>query len=67
MVGLKLFSHFRALKSQQRFGQLAFEITIILAIKLLLLWALWAACFSHAMPKDSRQAAVSQLILNQSH
>lgn len=57
----------RMLKVAKKKGQLAFEIALILLVKMLLLWLLWALCFSHPVPKELRQIEVTRLILNQSH
>ncbi|MGZ8252531.1 MAG: cytochrome oxidase putative small subunit CydP [Methylophilaceae bacterium] len=54
----------RNLRATGRFGRLAIEITVILILKMLLLWLLWAICFSNPVPKESRQTAVTNLILN---
>jgi hypothetical protein len=43
---------------------LALEITLILVVKIILIWALWALCFSNPIPKESREAAVKQIIIS---
>ncbi|MEQ1602184.1 MAG: cytochrome oxidase putative small subunit CydP [Methylophilaceae bacterium] len=42
------------------------EIAVILIVKILLLWFIWTAFFSHPIPKDARQNATTRMILNQS-
>ncbi|HSH72067.1 MAG TPA: hypothetical protein VK974_03320 [Methylophilaceae bacterium] len=57
-------NHLKKLKSAKKFGRLALEITVVLIFKTLLLWLIWALFFSHAVPKDARQSAVTRMILN---
>lgn len=57
-------ARFRNLRASRRFGRLVIEIIIILIAKFLLLWLLWAICFSHSISKEKRQIAVTNLILN---
>jgi hypothetical protein len=61
------FNHLRRLKAFDKFGRLAFEITIILIVKIVLLWLLWTLCFSHPIAKDARQLAVTRMILSHSN
>lgn len=60
-------NYLRRLKETDNFGRLAVEITIILVIKVILLWLLWAMFFAHPIAKDARQLAVTRIILNQSN
>ena len=60
-------NYLRRLKETDKFGRLAVEITIILVIKVILLWLLWAMFFAHPIAKDARQSAVTRIILNQSN
>jgi hypothetical protein len=60
-------NHLKRLKASRKPGRLAFEISLILAIKILLLWLLWVLCFSHPIAKDARQLAVTRMILNHSN
>ncbi len=57
-------NHLKRLKGGNKNGRLAFEITVILVVKVILLWTIWALFFSNPVAKDSRQAAVTKLILN---
>jgi len=57
-------NHFRQLKLHDKRGQLALEITLILIIKVILLWTIWALFFSNPVAKDVRQVAVTKIILN---
>ncbi len=57
--------HLRRLRDSNKNGRLAFEITVILIVKVILLWTIWALFFSNPVAKDSRQAAVTKIILNQ--
>ena len=59
--------HLKLLKESRKSGRLAIEISLILVIKIFLLWLLWALCFSHPIAKDARQLAVTRAILNQSN
>ncbi|MDI1309631.1 MAG: hypothetical protein PSV17_09400 [Methylotenera sp.] len=61
------FDHLKHLKESKKPGRLAIEISLILAIKIFLLWLLWALCFSHPIAKDARQLAVTRIILNHSN
>jgi hypothetical protein len=61
------FDHLKRLKASRKSGRLAIEISIILVIKIFLLWLLWALCFSHPIAKDARQLAVTRMILNHSN
>jgi len=45
---------------------LAFEIGVILIFKILILWGIWWAFFSHPIAKESRQQAVTQTLLTPS-
>jgi len=54
---------FLKLTSFIRSKGLGFEISLILAIKIFLLWAIWWICFSHPIAKESRQHAVTQILL----
>jgi len=60
----RYFDRLRQLKSSNKSGQLAIEIAIILIIKVMLLWLIWAMFFSHPIAKDARQSAVTRIILN---
>jgi multidrug resistance efflux pump len=42
------------------------EIIIILIVKILLLWLIWATFFSHPLTEDARQNAATRMILNHS-
>lgn len=59
--------HLKFLKEFRKSGRLAIEISLILVIKIFLLWLLWALCFSHPIAKDARQLAVTRVILNHSN
>lgn len=61
------FDRLKRLKEARKSGQLAFEIIIILIVKIGLLWLLWAVCFSHPIAKDARQLSVTRMILNHSN
>lgn len=63
----RYFDRLKRLKESRKSGQLAFEITIILIVKIGLLWFLWTAFFSHPIAKDARQLAVTRMILNHSN
>ncbi len=63
----RYFNHFKRLKESEKFGRLAIEITIILVIKIILLWLLWSLFFSHPIAKDARQLAVTRMILSHSN
>lgn len=43
---------------------LKWEIALALAVKALLLYAIWALCFDQPIPRDHRAEAVSRVILN---
>jgi hypothetical protein len=60
----RYFDHLKRLRESSNSGRLAIEITAILVIKFMLLWLLWALCFSHPIAKDARQLAVTRMILN---
>lgn len=45
--------------------RLGVEIALILMVKVILLWLIWSAYFSHPIAKDARQAATTRLILNE--
>jgi hypothetical protein len=45
---------------------LGFEIGVILIFKIILLWVIWWAFFSHPIAKESRQQAVTQTLLTPS-
>lgn len=57
---------FLKLTSFIRSKGLGFEISLILALKIFLLWAIWWACFSHPIAKETRQQAVTQILLTPS-
>jgi hypothetical protein len=59
--------HLKQLKDADKFGRLAIELTIIITIKVALLWLLWLFFFSHPIAKDERQLAVTRMILNHSN
>jgi hypothetical protein len=61
------FEHLRQLRGANKSGRLVIEITIILIVKVLLLWLIWAMFFSHPIPKQARQSEVTRIILNQTH
>jgi len=61
------FDHLKRLKDSRKSGRLAIEISIVLVIKIILLWLLWALCFSHPIAKDARQLAVTRMIFNHSN
>jgi hypothetical protein len=54
---------FLKLSSFIRSRGLGFEICLIIALKIFLLWAIWWACFSHPISKETRQQAVTQILL----
>ncbi len=63
----KYFEHLRQLKDSNKSGRLTFEITMILIVKVMLLWLIWAMFFSHPVAKEARQSAVTRLILNKTN
>jgi len=63
----KYFEHLRQLKDSNKSGRLTFEITMILIVKVMLLWLIWAMFFSHPVVKEARQSAVTRLILNKTN
>jgi len=63
----KYFNHLRQLKGANKSGRLAIEISIILIVKVMLLWLIWAMFFSHPLAKEARQSAVTRLILNKTN
>ncbi len=63
----RYIDHLKRLKDSRKPGRLAVEICLILAIKILLLWLLWALCFSHPIAKEARQLAVTRMLLNHSN
>jgi multidrug resistance efflux pump len=63
----KYFEHLRQLKSANKSRQFAIEITIILIVKVILLWLIWAMFFSHPITREARQSEVTRIILNQTH
>ncbi|MGB4813123.1 MAG: cytochrome oxidase putative small subunit CydP [Methylophilaceae bacterium] len=58
------FNRIKHLKQKQKNGRLVVEVTIIIVVKIALLWLLWALCFSHPIAKDARQLAVTRMILS---
>ncbi|MES2013094.1 MAG: cytochrome oxidase putative small subunit CydP [Pseudomonadota bacterium] len=60
----RYFNHLKQLKDAKKSSRLAIEITVILTVKIILLWLLWAAYFSQPIAKDARQLAVTRMILN---
>ena len=60
-------THLKDLSKSDKFGRLAIELAVIITIKLALLWLLWSLCFSHPIAKDTRQLAVTRMLLNQPH
>lgn len=63
----KYFAHLRQLKSADKSRQLAIEITIILLVKVILLWLIWAMFFSHPIAKEVRQSEITRMILNKTN
>lgn len=63
----KYFDHLRQLKGANKSWRLAIEISIILIVKVMLLWLIWAMFFSHPIAKEARQSAVTRLILNKTN
>jgi hypothetical protein len=63
----KYFEHLRQLKDANKSRRLVIEITIILIVKVILLWLIWAIFFSHPIAKEARQSEVTRIILNQTH
>ena len=61
-----LLSRFSQLKSANCREQLRVEIAIIVVIKIVLLWLIWWLCFSHPVSKETRQQAVTQILLTPS-
>lgn len=57
-------NHLKQLRLSNKQGRLALEITIILIVKVFLLWGIWALFFSHPVAKQDRQTAVTRIILN---
>lgn len=43
---------------------LRWEIALLIALKLVLLYIIWSLWFDHPMPEDERAANVSRIILN---
>ena len=64
MLIKRCLKHLKDLKAEGKFGRLTIEIALILVVKALLLWLIWALCFSHPIPKSARQNAVTSIILN---
>lgn len=64
MLIKRCLKHLKDLKAEGKFGRLTMEIAFILVVKALLLWLIWALCFSHPIPKNARQDAVTSIILN---
>ncbi|MFM9913424.1 MAG: cytochrome oxidase putative small subunit CydP [Methylophilaceae bacterium] len=64
MLFNRLNHHFNTRIQTGKTGRLALEISLALAIKLLLLWLLWMLFFSHPIAKNDRQQAVTRIILN---
>ncbi len=60
-------NHFKALKANHKGKRLAIEISIVLVLKVLLLWLIWMLFFSHPIAKEARQEAVTRIMLNQVH
>jgi hypothetical protein len=58
--------HLTSLKAHRRYSRLAIEITVILLVKVILLYLLWWACFSHPIAKQDRQQAVTRIIMSTS-
>ena len=54
----------QAKPSNKRPLSLGWEITIILAIKLALLYGIWALWFDRPMPREDRAENTSRIILN---
>jgi hypothetical protein len=63
----KYFEHLQQLKGANKSARLAIEITIILIVKVILLWLIWAMFFAHPIAKETRQSEVTRIILNQTH
>jgi hypothetical protein len=59
------FNRIKLFKKNHKYSQLTIEITLIIIVKVALLWFLWLQCFSHPISKDARQLAVTRVILNQ--
>lgn len=57
--------YLKRIKKNDRSVRLATEITIILIIKIGLLWLIWALFFSQPITKEARQTAVTRIILSQ--
>jgi hypothetical protein len=66
MMKNRWISHLSSLKANRQYSRLAIEITVILIAKVILLYLLWWACFSHPIAKQDRQAAVTRIIMNTS-
>lgn len=45
-------------------GSLKWEIALLLVLKVVLLYVIWALWFNHPMSKDERAENVSRVILN---
>ncbi len=56
--------HLVNLKTAGKSGRLAMEITLVLLIKVFLLWLIWAMFFSHPLAKEARQEAVTRMLLD---
>ena len=63
----RYINRLKRLKETGKPSRLALEISLILTIKILLLWLLWALCFSNPIAKDARQLAVTRMILSHSN
>jgi hypothetical protein len=63
----KYFEHLRQLKGANKSRRLAIEITIVLIVKVILLWLIWVMFFSDPIAKEARQSEVTRIILNQTH
>jgi hypothetical protein len=66
MMKNRWISHLSSLKAHRRYSRLAIEITVILLTKVVLLYLLWWACFSHPIAKQDRQQAVTRIIMSTS-
>lgn len=62
-----IINHFKVLKANHKNKRLAIEISVVLMVKILLLWLIWMLFFSHPIAKEARQEAVTRIILNQTH
>jgi hypothetical protein len=60
-------NHFKHLRDSKQLNRLGIEIAVILVVKVFLLYLLWALCFSNPIAKETRQLAVTRILLHSSN